>query len=93
MSSGAPLWKLFAFLPFDLAAGAALGWILNRLGGGAYRGMALFSAAFILEAGTRAVAGFHAGVALLVISGFLLSLCTGYALGLTLELDRQDLGA
>lgn len=93
MSSGAPLWMLFVLLPFDLAAGAGLGCLLNRLGGGAYRGMALFAAAFVLEGGTRAVAGFNAGVALMVISGFLLSLCTGYALGLTLELDRQDLGA
>ena len=100
MLGGFPLWALPLVGLFDLAVGAGVGLALNRLRGGSYRGMMLFGAAFLVEAplrvGGASVMGAGlavTGVALMILCGFLLALCTGYALGLQLTLDRTDLGA
>ncbi len=82
-----------------LGAGAAL--LLNRLRGGEYRGMLLFTAAYGLSTLgkialgwllTPAQAGGYASgfVALLIISGGLLMMVLGYAFGLQLTLERSD---
>jgi len=100
MLDGFPLWAIPFVSLVDLALGAGVGTALNRLQGGSYRGMILFGAAFLGEAllrvGGASLLGLGlgaAGVALILISGFLLSLCTGYAFGLQLTLDRSDAGA
>jgi hypothetical protein len=100
MIGGFPLWALPLVCLVDIAAGCGLGFALNRLQGGPYRGMGLFAAGFILETIFRVgcascPVGIVVGMvgSLMLISGFLISLCTGYALGLQLTLDRSDLGA
>jgi hypothetical protein len=80
--------------PIDLVLGAGAGLLLNRLGGGAYRGLGLFSLAAVLS--LLFVPLFVSGevfwngmwivsaVAILFIAG------AGYALGLQIDIDHVE---
>lgn len=81
-------------IPIDLAIGAGAGLLLNRLGGGAYRGLALFSAAAALSVITllplihtelfwKGIWLFSA-IAVVFVGG------AGYMLGLKLDLDHVE---
>lgn len=80
------------YVLLDLALGAAAGFWLNHLRGGAYLGMAMFGAAYAVSAAVKLARG-SLGVDLLfgflVLPGFLAALSFGTLFGLNLSLRRS----
>lgn len=92
-------WFGVAFLA-DLGLGAALGYAINRLRGGEYRGMLAFGAAYAASAVTQVAVGLvanpfdmggfgAAGPALFLFCTFIIMLVVGYLFGMNLSLERS----
>ena len=92
--NAAAFFVTFWTIPIDFAIGGAAGFLLNRAGGGAYRGLALF-----LVGGTATVAalmpfinseGFWKGAWLFSSFALMFVAGAGYILGLLLDVDHVE---
>ena len=92
--NAALLFQVLWTIPIDLAIGAAAGLWLNRLGGGSYRGLAIFGAAAACSVLAMIpfvhMAEFMKGIWLLSSFAVMFVAGAGYYLGLKLDIDHVE---